>query len=546
MFKAIAQDHAEALPDSRSAIADLSHDQVLNDDGGDPVAAEPCVRAIRSGPSFADRVRARVLAFEHWCHRIDLAPDLATDIGSRRWYRGFLTLSGLTAAALAFWPDFSSVEAATTMPVNAASRDEFLSQTIAPIALGSDTGRHMGATLRVRPLSSVPERPQVQLVATLAQGDSFARMLERVGVGPLDAGRAAALVGQTMPLDQIAPGTQFDITLGRRPAGNQPRALQDMAFRARFDLDLSVRRAGGSDGALALVRHPVAVDATPLRIRGTVGQSLYLSARNAGAPIAAIQSYLQAIDRQVSLQSDVSPGDTFDMILSYRRSARGERQVGDLLYAGIEHGGKPSVQLLAWGKDHQLMPSPDSVQSTTLSIGAPVAGRITSLFGMRRHPILGYVRMHAGVDFGAAWGSPIYAVADGVVNYAGPHGGHGNYVRLDNGGGIGTGYAHMSRIAVSYGMRVRAGQVIGYVGSSGLSTGPHLHFEAYRNGQVVNPLGMRFVSRPTIDPAERTAYRARLDALMKVRPGAALGDMAPSHADGPATAMREIDRLSGE
>lgn len=542
MFKAIAPDHADPLPDDRATITVLSHDQVLPADEG-----APCVRPLRGAPTFADRMRARIQAFEHWCERIDLAPDLADDIGSRRWYRGMATLIGLAGIALAFWPDFSSVEAATTMPVDVASRDEFLSQTIAPLALGADTGRHMGATSLVRALPGVPERPRVQLVATLAEGDSFARMLERVGVGPLDASRAADLVGQSVPLDQIAPGTRFAITLGQRPAGNQSRALQDVDFRARFDLDLSVRRSADPAGPLALVRHPVAVDMTPLRIRGTVGQSLYLSARNAGAPIAAIQSYLQAIDRQVSLESDLAPGDTFDMILAYKRSARGERDVGDLLYAGVERGGKPSVQLVRWGKEGQLMPSPESAPSSAgFAIGAPVAGHITSLFGMRRHPILGYVRMHAGVDFGAPWGSPIYAVADGVVSYAGPHGGHGNYVRLDNGGGIGTGYAHMSRIAVSYGARVRAGQVLGYVGSSGLSTGSHLHFECYRNGQVVNPLTMRFVSRPTVDPAERSAYRARLDALMKVRPGAALGDVGGfADEDGPA-GTREIDRLTGD
>src|SRR5690606_1319740 len=107
-------------------------------------------------------------------------------------------------------------------------------------------------------------------------------------------------------------------------------------------------------------------------------------------------------------------------------------------------------------------------RQTTASQFAPVAGRITSHFGMRRHPILGYTRMHGGVDFGARWGSPIFAATSGVVSYAGRHGGHGNYVRLEHGNGLGTGYAHMSRIAVSPGARVEAGQVIGYVGSTGL------------------------------------------------------------------------------
>ena len=137
------------------------------------------------------------------------------------------------------------------------------------------------------------------------------------------------------------------------------------------------------------------------------------------------------------------------------------------------------------------------------SMLTPVNGRITSLYGQRFHPILGYARMHAGVDFGAAWGSPIVASAPGIVSFAGYRGGHGNYVRLEHGGGVGSRYAHMSRIAVADGTRVRAGQVLGYVGSSGLSTGPHLHYEVYRDGRPVNPLTMNITARAEIDETVR-------------------------------------------
>jgi murein DD-endopeptidase MepM/ murein hydrolase activator NlpD len=155
---------------------------------------------------------------------------------------------------------------------------------------------------------------------------------------------------------------------------------------------------------------------------------------------------------------------------------------------------------------------------------------MTSSFGMRRHPILGYVRMHAGVDFGAAWGSPIFAVSDGIVSFAGRHGGQGNYVRLEHGGGLGSGYGHMSRIAVAPGTRVRAGQVIGFVGSSGLSTGPHLHFEVYRGGATINPLSVSFTSKVQIDTKQRDALKARLLQLKKIAPGAALKSLAAKQA----------------
>ena len=480
---------------------------------------------------WASRYAAWKASIEAHCHRIDLAPDLAEEIGSVRWLRGLGTMVGLAVAALSFWPDFSAVEAATTLPADPATRDEFRSQMIMPLGLGADSGRRMGAGAAVQVLSAVPERATIKMVSTLGQGDNFGRMLQRAGVGATDAARVAELVSAQVPLDKIGSGTRFDITLGRRDAAGGPRPLERLKFRARFDLDLAVAR---TSGGLAVALHPLAVDATPLRIRGTVGPSLYRSARAAGAPAKAIQQYLAAIDARFSLDGEVAPSDQFDFIVSYKRSASGESETGDLLFAGLERGGRPLAQLVRWGSDGQFYEasgndsSAGPVQSSRTF--APVNGRMTSGFGMRRHPILGYVRRHAGIDFGAAWGSPIFAVSDGIVSFAGRHGGHGNYVRLEHGGGLGSGYGHMSRIAVAPGTRVRAGQVIGYVGSSGLSTGPHLHFEVYRGGATINPLSVSFTAKLQIDTKQRDALKARLLQLKKVVPGAALKSFAAKQA----------------
>ncbi len=529
MFKAHGRNADATAPDA-GQVASLSHAQVI-DEGG--YAADPAASAARRGFWHG---------LEAWCARVELAPDLASEIGSRKWFRGLATLVGLGIVAFAFRPDFTVVEAATSVPLAARMRDEYRSQTIAPLALGADSGRHMGANPLVHPLAAAPERPRIELVSTLGGGDSLARMLARAGVGPLDVSSVENLVGSAVPVDEIESGTQFDITLGKRPQQAAPRALESLDFRARFDLDLTVERAG-AQGPLRLVRHPIHVDATPLRIEGKVGSSLYRSARAAGAPVAAIQAYLRAIDKYVSLDSDLHADDEFDMIVGYKRSARGEHQVGDLLYAGVIQDGKPKVQLLRWGKDGEMFPADTVGQPRAVPVGMPVAGHITSPYGMRRHPILGYTRMHAGIDFGAPYGTPIHAVAAGRVTYAGRHGGHGNYVRIQHAGGLGTGYGHMSRIAVRNGEQVTAGEVIGYVGSTGLSTGPHLHFEAYREGHTINPAGLKIMARPQIAGAERDAFKARMAALLGTVPGAALADLAPQKT--PETdATREIDRLA--
>ena len=537
---------------SLGAIPVFKPREVLESGSGGPISGvaalsralvEPgqdTVEDIAVQLTFGERLRARCDALiDHIAHP-DFTPDLAEDIGSGRWFRGLGTMLGLCALALAFWPDFSSLEAAPTMRLDAAARDEFRSQTIQPLALGADTGRRMAAGAMLVPVSSVPERTSVQVTATFGQGDSITGLLGRIGTSGGDALRAAQLIAGLVDPASIAPGTQIDVTLGSSDPASGGRPLEHLAFRARFDLDLSISR---QNGALALQSHAIAVDTTPLRIRGTVGTSLYRSARASGAPIEAIQQYLMALDQHLSLDTAIEPGDTFDIIVAYKRSADGEVQVGDLLFAGLEHDGKPKAQLLRWGKEGQFYEASGmGAQRTGLIM--PVVGRVTSTFGARRHPILGYTRMHAGVDFGAAYGSPIYAVGDGVVTYSGWHGGHGNYVRLDHGGGYGTGYGHMSRIAVASGTRVRAGQIIGYVGSTGLSTGPHLHYELYRNGVPVNPLTERFTVSNQVDAAELAAFKARTAQLKAIKPGAASASLAPRQASiGPAP-RREIDRLN--
>jgi murein DD-endopeptidase MepM/ murein hydrolase activator NlpD len=515
-------------PAAPAGAAALTRWQIL----GDPRPASP-----RDLASFAQR-------YEQWRQRasialgqIDLTPDLANEIGSRRWLRGLGTMIGLTALAFAGWPDFAPLRAAPTMRLDESARDEFRSQMIMPLALGGDSGRHMGATRQVVRLKDAPERPRLDLVATLGAGDSFQRMLERAGLSDSESGQVASLVSRAMPLGDLEPGTQVDITLGRRAAANMARPLDSLSFRARFDLQLAVQRVGGR---LALQPHPITVDTTPLRIRGIVGTSLYRSARAAGAPASAVQEYLRTLDGEMDLDN-ISAGDEFDIILDYKRAGTGEVQAGKLIYAGLIRDGKPKKQLMRWGSDGKFYEA-SGVGETRQGLMRPVPGWETSGYGMRRHPVLGYSRMHRGIDFHAPYGSPIYAVTDGVVEFAGRHGGHGNFVKLAHGGGLETGYAHMSRIAVSPGDRVHRGEVIGYVGSTGLSTGPHLHFEVYRDGQTVNPAGVTYVNRAQLSGAQLAAFRSTLAELRQIQPGAALASLAPDPiASGQP--LREIDRI---
>jgi murein DD-endopeptidase MepM/ murein hydrolase activator NlpD len=487
-----------------------------------------------------------------WFDRLDLAPDLAEQIGSRRWLRGLGTMVGLGAVALAFWPDLTPLEARPAMPQGAAIESELRSQMILPLALGADSGRRMGPTTAVIPLKSAPERPQIQLVVTLAPGDSFASMLRRAGVAGEDIERAAALVGQAVAVGDIAPGTQMDLVLGRRPGPNVPRPLDSLAFRARFDLELELARSGvgvvaedgtpvAPTGPLALKRNIIRVDETPLRVRGLVGSSLYRSMRQAGVPASAVQEYLKALDAQIDMDREVRANDEFDVIIAYRRAATGERQAGQLLYAGVDRNGQPRTQLMRWGGEGRFYEA-SGVGEQRRGLLAPVPGPITSNFGMRRHPILGYTRMHAGMDFKARYGTPIVAVSDGRVSAAGRSGGCGIAVRLEHSGNLSTRYCHMSQMAVRAGQSVRRGQVIGYVGSTGLSTGPHLHYEMYRGGRAINPATVQFVNRALLSGTELIDFRRQLIRLKEIEVGAALLDLAPQPGE-TKEPVREIEKV---
>jgi murein DD-endopeptidase MepM/ murein hydrolase activator NlpD len=246
-----------------------------------------------------------------------------------------------------------------------------------------------------------------------------------------------------------------------------------------------------------------------------------------------VEAYLKALSAHVSISGDVRPDDRFDLVVAHRRAETGEVETGDLLYAGLDQD-RGQIRLLRWtsaGKPQWFEASGVGERRGVMRM--PVAGRLTSGFGMRHHPLLGFSRMHAGMDIAAPYGSPIVAATDGVVDYAGWHGGHGKFVRIAHGGGLGTGYGHMSSIVVGAGARVVQGQVIGYVGSTGLSTGPHLHYEVYRGGQAVDPATVSFITTSQLVGADLAAFRATLARLTAVQPGAAMmetGTHAPSAA----------------
>ena len=229
--------------------------------------------------------------------------------------------------------------------------------------------------------------------------------------------------------------------------------------------------------------------------------------------------YIKAIGARFDV-GEVTSGDRFDLVMEKKMTAAGEELAGALLYAGVKRQGREALDLMRWNVGGQIKWVDTGGLDGTSESGMiwPVNAPISSNYGMRRHPILRYVRMHSGIDFAARSGTPIVAAADGRVIASGWAGGNGRRVKLAHDGGIVTSYSHMSSIAVPSGTEVTRGQVIGYVGSSGLSTGAHLHYEVSVGGRKVDPRSVDIVRRNPLSPAQMKALKARHQQYLALEP----------------------------
>ena len=294
---------------------------------------------------------------------------------------------------------------------------------------------------------------------------------------------------------------------------------------------MAKRMADGEDRAFALDSQLIP---TPYIVKGSIETSLYQDAQKLGAEDQQVVDFAQVFAYDLDFQREVHPGDQFEMVFDVLTDERGNViRRGDVLYAALN--GK------AVNKSFYRFTTPDEnitdyfqengESSTKFLMKTPINGaRLSSRFGKRRHPISGYTRLHKGTDFAAPTGTPIYAAGNGVVERASRYGGYGHYIRIRHSKGYKTAYAHLSRYArgIRSGRRVRQGEVIGYVGSTGASTGPHLHYEVYKNGKAVDAMRLKLPTgrKLAMDPEILAEFEVERDRIDGVR----LADNPPAPA----------------
>jgi len=329
-------------------------------------------------------------------------------------------------------------------------------------------------------------------IFTLQSGEGLGKVLRRAGYGADDIAAAIEAVSGRASLRSLPVGLDVRIAEG------------GFAFTTRNGRDVFAIK-DPEEGWLAFTAiRPV--ERYLSYAQGVIDDSIYRAAGNSGIPDDALAEYIRVMGFSVDFQREIRSGDAFELLFEQQvDQISGEKIATKLHYAGLMLSGK---QLGFYRYDHDgsrvgWYDRNGNSAARTL-IRTPISGgRLSSSFGMRRHPVSGYNRMHRGVDFAAPTGTPIIAAGSGVVTQAGWFSSYGRYIRIRHNGTYDTAYAHMSRIArgIGPGTRVEQGQIIGYVGSSGRSTGPHLHYEILVNNRKVNPLT---VSLPTGEkiPAE--------------------------------------------
>ena len=365
-------------------------------------------------------------------------------------------------------------------------------------------------------------------------------MLTGAGVTPRNAHNTIVALSKKFTPRDLKIGQALDLSLTPVRGTSKGRKFTVARLSINDGLDKTIIVEENADGAYTaqVSKRKIVVEAT--RRGGVIKSSLYLAGQRAQIPPGILAKLTHIFSFDVDFQRDVQPDDRFAVMYERLSDEQGERLgVGNILIAEMTLSGK-TIRLYrhktADGEiDYYNGKGQSARKSLTLT---PIDGaRISSGYGKRRHPILGYNKMHRGVDFAAARGTPIYAGGRGVIEVAGRNGAYGRYIRIRHNSTYKTAYAHLKGYAkgIRKGRRVKQGQVIGYVGTSGRSTGPHLHYEILKNNRQMNPRRLNLPSGRKLRKKElaqfqsvRSGLEKRYAALPSATQLAANPDLAPA------------------
>ena len=378
---------------------------------------------------------------------------------------------------------------------------------LAPLSLGNPSaaaGPETSLSLKIKftePSFEIDTRV-IEYRSLVRNRDTLMSVLRRAGVSSKDTLGAVQAFSKKFDPRLIRSGQNLwlrykinikDMILDDSPPG----IFIGFRYESKLDQEVHVSREKSDVFNVTVVDHELTRHAT--RSEGIIDSSLYMTGKKVGLPPSTLAKFIRIFSWDVDFQREIRKGDKFETMFYSAINNDGKIVRSDeIIFAALTLQGQRKTIYNFYddsGNSEYFDEKGNSAQKALLR--TPIDGaRLSSGYGLRRHPILGYTKMHRGVDFAAPRGTPVYAAGNGVIELARRNGTYGKYVRIRHNGNYKTAYAHLSRYrrGIRGGTRVRQGEIIGYVGSTGRSTGNHLHYEIIRNGRKLNPMRVNMPS----------------------------------------------------
>lgn len=364
--------------------------------------------------------------------------------------------------------------------------------------------------------ASPPSRAHDLQTLTVSKGDTLGELLAgQVGLSGPQAAEVIESLRRILNPRALQPGQEVSYAMSEG-SGGDPGRLDCLHITLDVDSQAVVFRS--TNGKLVALTQKVPHRRSVKSLRFEIGGALYSSATDAGVPYPVVLAFYRQLSNRIDFQRDLRAGNHVTIVYeSFRHEGNDPVHSGNLLAGVVERDGQRIAVYRFAASDGEAgyYNADGSSVETTLS-RTPVKGsRLSSLFGKRDHPVLDYTRNHEGLDFAAPRGTPVAAAGDGRVERARRYGSYGKYIRLRHDARLQTAYAHLSSYAdnLRAGDRVEQGQTIGYVGATGLTTGPNLHYEVLRDGAAVNPRTLDLPPRRRLKGPALHAFRARVREL---------------------------------
>lgn len=374
----------------------------------------------------------------------------------------------------------------------------------------------IAALMEIMPITkpAAPPRLEKETVSLeLASGDTIIDVLTEQGITHDQALNAVEAMRKVYNPRRLQAGQEISLKLRHR---DEDSLLEKLSMRVNPLETVTIQK---SAGRFLAEKVEIETQRRLTRAGGAIRGSFYQTGLQAGITPQMISELITAFSYDVDFQRDIHPGQEMDVLFEHYVDDSGRTvKRGELKYAALELKNGKKIEIYRYRDQYGNLgffhANGESIKKALLK--TPVNGaRISSGFGMRHHPILGYSKMHRGMDFAAPIGTPVYASGDGIVQRAGYFGAYGNYLAIKHNGIYGSAYGHLSRFApgIRPGVRVRQGQVVAYIGTTGRSTGPHLHYELLKYGTQINPNQAKLMAGNLLEGKQLAAFKQHVSQI---------------------------------